>query len=215
MISNKVVIIDYESSNLFSVQQACKFVGLDAVISRKKEDILNAKGIILPGVGAFADAMDNLVRLDLIAPIKEVIQANTPFMGICLGMQLLFTESEEFGSTKGLAVIDGLIKKFPNNALKNHQVKIPQISWNKILKPETKQWIDTPFNDLESGELMYFVHSYYAEPQNKNDIFSETNYANITYCSSIQKQNVFATQFHPEKSASKGLSIYKNWAKNF
>jgi glutamine amidotransferase len=211
--SDKVVIIDYELSNLFSVQQACRFVGLDAVISRDKREILGARGVILPGVGAFGDAMENLERLDLIAPIKDVIAAGTPFMGICLGMQLLFTESEEFGAHKGLDIIQGSIRRFPKQEPGGSRIRVPQISWNRVQKPGNRSWEQTPFSDLDQGEFMYFVHSFYALPQHREDVLSETGYHTITYCSGVQKQNVFATQFHPEKSAEKGLTIYKNWAK--
>jgi imidazole glycerol-phosphate synthase subunit HisH len=214
-LSKKVVIVDYESSNLFSVQQACKHVGLEAVIGTGKQDILQADAVILPGVGAFGDAMDNLKRLDFIEPIKEVIQAGIPFMGVCLGMQLLFSESEEFGSRKGLNVIEGTIRHFPKSAPHGERARVPQISWNRIKRPDAGRWRDTPFETLTDGEFMYFVHSYYAEPLNKKDVLSETEYQGITYCSSVQNKNVFATQFHPEKSAAKGLSIYKNWAKAF
>jgi len=211
--SKKVIIIDYESSNLFSVQQACRHVGVEAQISRNREDILGADGVILPGVGAFGDAMNNLTRLDLVEPIRDVIRAGVPFMGVCLGMQLLFTESEEFGNNKGLNIIEGRIRRFPTSSSSKERIRIPQISWNRIHEPVPDRWKQTPLSGLAEGEFMYFVHSYYADPDDKAHVLSSTNYDGITYCSSVQKNNVFATQFHPEKSAATGLLIYKNWAK--
>jgi glutamine amidotransferase len=211
--SKKVIIIDYESSNLFSVQQACRHVGVEAQISRNREDILGADGVILPGVGAFGDAMNNLTRLDLVEPIRDVIRAGVPFMGVCLGMQLLFTESEEFGNNKGLNIIEGRIRRFPTSSSSKERIRIPQISWNRIHEPVPDRWKQTPLSGLAEGEFMYFVHSYYADPDDKAHVLSSTNYDGITYCSSVQKTNVFATQFHPEKSAATGLLIYKNWAK--
>ncbi len=211
--SKKVIIIDYESSNLFSVQQACRHVGVEAQISRNREDILGADGVILPGVGAFGDAMNNLTRLDLVEPIRDVIRAGVPFMGVCLGMQLLFTESEEFGNNKGLNIIEGRIRRFPTSSSSKERIRIPQISWNRIHEPVPGRWKQTPLSGLAEGEFMYFVHSYYADPDDKAHVLSSTNYDGITYCSSVQKTNVFATQFHPEKSAATGLLIYKNWAK--
>ena len=189
---HKAVIIDYGMGNLFSVKLACEKVGLEAVISNKPEDILVAAALILPGVGAFGDAMANLKKLGLIEPIKKCIDSGKPFLGVCLGMQLLMTESEEFGKHKGLDIIKGKVKKFPAGI-----DKVPQVGWNQI---------------VPSGEYMYFVHSFYCVPEDKSIVLSQTNYAGLDYCSSLQKKNVFACQFHHEKSGKTGLTIYKNFA---
>jgi glutamine amidotransferase len=209
--SNKqVVIIDYGLGNLFSVNQACQTVGLNVKISNLKEEIKNADAIILPGVGAFIEAMNNLEKMDLVNTIKESVENGKPFFGICLGMQLIFSKSEEFGSGNGLDLIPGIIKKFPTTF--NEQiVKVPQIAWNKMYSFK-KKWIDTPLFDINENEFMYFVHSYYAEPLFEESILTRTNYNGIEYCSAVMKDNIFATQFHPEKSAEKGIKIYKNWA---
>ena len=206
----KIIIIDYQLGNLFSVKQACDTMGLFTKISSEKQDILNADALILPGVGAFIEAMKNLENLDLINPIKDMVYAGKPIFGICLGQQLLFTESEEFGAGKGLDLIPGLIKKFPlsNNEKK---VKVPQIAWNKVY-PYKQKWINTPLKELKENEFMYFVHSYYVQPANDSCVLTQTDYEGIEYCSSLLINNIFATQFHPEKSSVKGLSIYKNWA---
>ena len=209
----KVTIIDYGLGNLFSVEQACKNVGLETEITSNKNIIANAEALMLPGVGAFGDAMESLHKQDLVQPIKDFVQGGKPFMGVCLGMQLLFSESEEFGSHKGLDIIPGVIAKFPNATPGHPNIKVPQIAWNQIQKPGGKDWLHTPYQDLTDGEYMYFVHSYYAKPENLSDALSLTTYEDIEYCSSVMRDNVFATQFHPEKSAGSGLTIYKNWAK--
>lgn len=206
----KVVIIDYNLGNLFSVKQACDTVGIDSKISSLKEDILNADALILPGVGAFIEAMQNLKQLGLISPIVEIVNSGKPFFGICLGMQLIFSKSEEFGSESGLNLLPGVIKRFPNQ-INDNPVKVPQIAWNTIFHSNS-DWSNTPFLDLKQSEYMYFVHSYYVKPDDSNFVLSYTNYEGLEYCSSIQKNNIFATQFHPEKSSIKGISIYKNWA---
>ncbi|SHH03974.1 imidazole glycerol phosphate synthase subunit HisH [Pedobacter caeni] len=213
MINNnlkKVTIIDYHLGNLFSVKQACDTVGINAIISSKAEDIENADALILPGVGAFIEAMDNLADLNLIETIKKAAAEKKPIFGICLGLQLLFTKSEEFGTGEGLDLVPGTIRKFPAD-LDDRKVKVPQIAWNSIYEFE-KKWSDTPLMDVVNNEFMYFVHSYYVDPSNDMDILTKTNYDGIEYCSAISKDNIFATQFHPEKSTLKGLSIYKNWA---
>ena len=208
----RVAVIDYGMGNLFSVQQACNVAGMRSVLTSDKRSILNADGVILPGVGAFGRAMEYLNMLDLVDTITTFIQSGKPFMGICLGMQLLFSESEEFGSTKGLNVIRGKVRKFPLENRMGDKVKVPQIGWNQIYKTN-KKTPQSPLKDVMDGEFMYFVHSFYTEPDDQSCILTETNYTDVTYCSSILQENVFATQFHPEKSAQEGIKIYLNWAK--
>lgn len=205
----KVVIIDYQLGNLFSVKQACDTVGMNIIVSSLKSDVLAADALILPGVGAFKEAMNNLEKLDLIDAIKIKVNSGTPLLGICLGLQLLFTKSEEFGSGNGLNLIPGIIKRFPNS-IDQRKIKVPHISWNQIYKSKCN-WENTPLRDLKDNEFMYFIHSYYVKPDGKNCILTNTNYDEIEFCSSVIKENIFATQFHPEKSADKGISIYKNW----
>ena len=209
-LKKKVVIIDYQLGNLFSVKQACDTVGMNAEISSIKEDLLLADALILPGVGAFIEAISNLNKLGLIEIIKSKVLSGTPLFGICLGQQLLFTESEEFGAGNGLDLIPGIIKRFPEN-FENRKIKVPHIAWNTILK-SNQSWENSPLNSLEENEFMYFIHSYYVNPSDLSCILTYTNYDGIEFCSSIQHNNIFATQFHPEKSAEKGILIYKNWA---
>lgn len=206
MIDTKVVIIDYHMSNLYSVKNACERAGVDAVITSDKKKIIDADAVILPGVGAFSDAMNNLKELDLISPIKDFVNSGRPFMGICLGMQLLFSESEEFGQTEGLALIPGRVVRF--DADKN--IKVPHVGWFPINKSRSGRngWGMSPLRGVRENEYMYFVHSFYAVPENDEDILSVTSYGGDEFCSSVLKDNIFATQFHPEKSAEEGMKIY-------
>ena len=211
----KVSVVDYGMGNLFSVAQACAKVGLLCEITSNKDEIKKSDALILPGVGAFGDAMDNLRALDLVSTIKDFIQEGKPFMGVCLGMQLLMSQSEEFGAHRGLDVIEGPVVRFSNKEGK--KIKVPHVGWNRIFIPgahKTDYWKETPVREIADGEFMYFVHSYYAVPENEDVILSVTTYEGVDYCSSILYKNVFASQFHPERSGDEGLKIYENWYEN-
>lgn len=214
--NNKVAVIDYEMGNLFSVKRACEQMDLIPFLTSDASVIMESDAVILPGVGAFGDAMDNLKRLDLIAPIKEFIATGRPFMGICLGLQLLMSESEEFGHYKGLDIIQGTVVKFLTiGATEGRLVKVPQVGWNKIYRPphvDEGSWQSSLFQGIMDNEYMYFAHSFYARPEDPRMTFSYTNYEGTEYSSSIHMNNVFACQFHPEKSGSAGIKIYKNFA---
>lgn len=213
MNEKKVVIVDYGHGNLYSINQACVYVGYSPIISSRAEDILSADSLILPGVGAFKVAMDELEEQGLIEPIKEFVKKGNHLMGVCLGMQLLFEESEEFGLHKGLGFIGGKIVRFPKifNDLK---VRVPHVGWNKLfLDDYFDKWEGSPLQGVMDEDFMYFIHSYYAQPTDKNNILSLTNYRDLNFCSSVRKDNIFGFQFHPEKSSEKGLSIYKNFLK--
>lgn len=210
----RVAIIDYEMGNLFSVKRACEYAGLEAEVTADASVVMGSDAAILPGVGAFGDAMDNLERLDLTLPIKEFIMRGKPFMGICLGMQMLMSESEEFGRHDGLDVIKGQVVKIRASDTAR-MIKIPQVGWNRIFRPTSSResiWYDSPLDSINNEEYMYFVHSYYVIPSDDGVILSVTDYEGTVYCSGILWKNVFACQFHPEKSGVKGLAIYKNWA---
>jgi len=208
----KVAIIDYQLGNLFSVKQACEYLGYNAIITSDKKELLSSDFAILPGVGAFGDAMENLGKLDLIAPMRDFIASGNPFMGVCLGLQLLFTESEEFGKYKGLNFIEGVVKRFPPKSINRDEVlKVPQIDWNQIYESGSVAWEGTPLRTCKNGDYMYFVHSFFVEPSSKELVLSKTQYGGLTYCSSIFQNNVFACQFHPEKSGRYGVEIYRNW----
>ena len=207
----KIAIIDYQLGNLFSVRQACHYLGENAIITTDKNELLNADYAILPGVGAFGDAMNNLSKFDLIAPIKDFIASGKPFMGVCLGLQLLFTESEEFGTSRGLNLIEGVVKKFSSSQTDGNVLKVPQIEWNQVYETPNNAWHDSPLKACQSGDYMYFVHSYYVQPEAEKYELSTTQYGGYTYCSSVIKNNIFACQFHPEKSGLHGIEIYESW----
>ena len=196
-------IVDYEMGNLFSIIQACKTVGLEVEVINRAEQIRKCDGIILPGVGSFKKAMENIHKLGLY---KDIIKhsRNKPLMGICLGFQLLFDSSEEFGKTKGLGIISGKILKFNNSKIH----RVPHMGWNVLsyIKPG-----ENPLINVKSKEI-YFVHSYYAVCNKEEAILSKTEYYDFEFISSINQKHVFGTQFHPEKSGETGLKIYKNWA---
>jgi len=200
------MIIDYQLSNLFSVQHVFDYLGVAAEISSDPQKIATASALVLPGVGAFADAMDNLKKLKLVAPLKKAVRAGKPLMGVCLGLQLLFEESDEFGLHQGLGLVKGKVRRFPQPPV----TKIPHMGWNQLF-PHQQSWQNTPFSHLSEKDFLYFVHSYYVLPQDPAAILSYTNYSDFKFCSAILQKNIFATQFHPEKSATKGVLIYKNW----
>jgi glutamine amidotransferase len=213
--NNKIAVVDYEMGNLFSVQRACEHVGLRPVVTSNAATIMKSDALILPGVGAFGDAMDNLSRLDMIAPIKDFIAGGKPFMGICLGLQLLMTESEEFGRHKGLDIIKGTVLKFQTAGQGQRTIKVPQVGWNRIYHSGVSgdtAWESSPLKGIADNEFMYFVHSFYTVPDDARVVLSRTNYEGTEYSSSILKDNVFACQFHPEKSSSEGIKVYHNFA---
>jgi imidazole glycerol-phosphate synthase subunit HisH len=204
-----VAIIDYGMGNLYSVQRACEHLGVEAAITGSADVLLSAEAAILPGVGAFGDAMGNLKERGLAGPIKEFIASGRPFMGICLGLQLLMSESEEFGVHEGLNIFAGKVVKFPAGP----GIKVPQVGWNKIKRaPAGAGWEASLLRGVREEEFMYFVHSFYVVPAGGEAVLSVSSYEGVNYCSSLQRGNVFACQFHPEKSAGRGLKIYQNFA---
>jgi imidazole glycerol-phosphate synthase subunit HisH len=212
-LSVDVAIIDYKMSNLHSVQAACNKVGLSSIITSKENEILSAKIAILPGVGAFGEAINQIKLLKLDEAIYKFIDTGKQFVGICLGFQLLFEKSEEFGNHSGLGIIQGEIKKFKPQQIDSTKYPVPQIGWNKIIKNDL-YWEDTLLQDNDSDDFMYFIHSYYVLPFNKDIILSTTNYGDYEYCSSMNYKNIFASQFHPEKSGMTGLKVYTNLKNN-
>ena len=198
-----IAIIDYGAGNLQSVKKAFDFIGAESVITNDPKVILSADKILLPGVGSFGDAMDSMRKNGLVETVKECALSGKPFLGICLGLQLLFEESEESPGVKGLGIFKGKIKKFSSDM----GLKIPHIGWNSL---ETKQK-NTLFKDIPENSYVYFVHSYYLHAEDENDIATVTNYG-IDFHSAVGKNNIFATQFHPEKSGDVGLQILRNFA---
>lgn len=211
MKNHKIAIIDYGMGNLYSIASACRKVGLKPLISRDKKLIMECSAVILPGVGAYNEAMKRLNNWDLIDTINEFVISGKKLFGICLGMQLLFSSSSEFGDTLGLNIIKGKVKKI--DALTNNpSLKIPYIGWNKIYQKDI-EWDNTYFNGIDQDCRMYFVHSYYVEPDQKQNILAQSYFNTNTFCSAIIYGNIFAVQFHPEKSGDLGLRIYSNFKK--
>jgi len=198
-----LIIIDYGMGNLRSVQKGFERVGCRPVISRDPSQIGQADGIVLPGVGAFRDGMQHLAEYGLIEPIKSHIAKGLPFLGICLGLQMLFEESEEFGCEKGLGVFKGRVVRFPRDM----ELKVPHMGWNQL------QIIRRPpiLQDVPPSSFVYFVHSYYVVPEDKAIVAVTSSYG-VEFCSMIWQDNIFATQFHPEKSQELGLGILKRFA---
>jgi glutamine amidotransferase len=204
----KIAVIDYGIGNVRSILGAFENQGADVFLTNNKDEILKSDGLVLPGVGAFSHGMENLISYGLVDVIKEYAALNKPLMGICLGMQLLFEESEEFGKTEGLGLILGKVVKLPT---KDHQnEKLPHVSWNE-LNSNKAPWENTILADTEEGSDMYFVHSFVAQPRDSYNILSLTEYSNYHFCSSVKKGNIYGCQFHPEKSGPNGLNIIDNF----
>lgn len=200
-----IAIVDYGMGNLRSVQKAFENVGYEARLTDVPDEIVRAKGVVLPGVGAFDDAMRNLRERGLLNTIYEVIEKGTPYLGICLGLQLLFKESEEtFGASgevsRGLGLIEGRVRRLPG------PLKVPQIGWNTVNFVREEPL----FRSIESGSYFYFVHSYFVDPSDGEVVVATTDYS-TRFVSAVRKGNIFATQFHPEKSGRVGLRILRNF----
>jgi glutamine amidotransferase len=210
-MSGDVAVVDYGVGNLYSIGRALAHVGVSGFVTSDPHDIARAPAVLLPGVGAFGKAMENLRRLDLVEPLKEAAASGRPFMGICLGMQLLMEESEEFGRHPGLALIPGNVGKMNCGP----DARIPHIGWNRIARPGSPDdpWADTPLDGLPDGTFMYFVHSYHARPARRAHVLAETTYHGQTFCSALRAGNVVGMQFHPERSAAEGLRIYAHFAR--
>ncbi len=197
-----IAIIDYDMGNLRSVKKAFEKIGCEAVVTRDRNVIMDASHVVLPGVGAFKDCMKNLHDFGLVEPILKSIVKGKPFLGICLGLQLLFEEGAEFGVHRGLGVIKGKVVRFPQDKL-----KVPHMGWNDVRVEK-----DAPLlKGLPTGTYFYFVHSYYAAPEDKGVVLTTTEYG-LNFCSGILMDNVMACQFHPEKSQSAGLKVLKNFS---
>ena len=200
-----IAIIDYGMGNLRSVPKALEAVGADAVVSSQPQTILDADSVVLPGVGAFRDCMDNLDRLGLIQVVHKSIQSGKPFLGICLGLQLLFEESIEFGTVQGLGILPGKVMRFHFD---DPSLKVPHMGWNTL----TLKKPSPLFDSMDEHPYYYFVHSYYVVPDNQDMVVTTTDYG-IPFVSGIQHENIHAFQFHPEKSQKQGLTMLEKFAR--
>ena len=197
-----IAIVDYGAGNLRSVVNAVAQLGYQAKVTQNPSDVLNARAVILPGVGAATDTIASLRTLGLDSPVRQFIAERRPFLGICIGLQILFTGTEEGGWHECLGIIPGRVRRLPPG------LKIPHMGWNQV-----KQKGSHPvFNGIPDGANFYFVHSYYVEPDDSSIVAGETEYG-ITICSAITKDNLVATQFHPERSSNVGLKFYDNFIK--
>ncbi len=197
-----IAIIDYDAGNIKSVEKAIQYLGEDAVITRDRDLILNSDKVILPGVGSFGDAMAKIWEYDLVNTIYDVVDKKTPFLGICLGLQLLFKTSEESEGVTGLGLLDGRIIRIPDAP----GLKIPHMGWNSLnIKPGA-----TLFQGIEDQSYVYFVHSYYLQAEHEEDVAATTVYSTKIHAS-VEHENIYACQFHPEKSSRVGLQILKNF----
>ena len=206
----KIAIIDYKMSNIFSIKNALDTVGLQSQVTFDRKTILEADGLVLPGVGSFPDAMKHLEELGLIDVISDFITNGKPFLGICLGFQLLFEKSEEFEEIKGLGIIEGGVEKFSSK----FSLPVPHVGWNTIIKQKPPKQNETESLSkfmLGDNDYYYFVHSYYVKPKNIEDIYTVTRYGQHEFCSSIKLDNVFGCQFHPEKSGLNGLNFLQKF----
>ncbi|MFX1572601.1 MAG: imidazole glycerol phosphate synthase subunit HisH [Promethearchaeota archaeon] len=203
-MSFNIAIIDYEMGNLKSIYKCLRYLGVTSSITSEAKIILDSNGVILPGVGGFGDAMKHLKEKDLIETIYQCVNEGKPLFGICLGLQLLYSKSNEMGNFNGLNIIKGNIVSF--DITKVH--KIPQIGWNSVDFQDYDHFL---VQGIPNNSYFYFVHSFYGIPDNKENILGLTQYGEIKFCSIISKENIFATQFHPEKSSKYGIKMYQNF----
>jgi glutamine amidotransferase len=202
--SPTVVVVDYGMGNLRSAQKGLEKAGVKAVITSDPAAVQSADAVVLPGVGAFQDCMANLAEAGLVAPVMGAIEQGKPFLGICLGMQLLMTISEEFGVHRGLDIIPGRVVRFDPDT----RLKVPHMGWNRVHYSGDSRL----FEGIEDGSFFYFVHSYYVVPEDGSVVCGWTDYGE-RFCSAIARDNLFATQFHPEKSHNHGLKVLQNFAR--
>ena len=203
----QVTIIDYGIGNLLSVTRAFEYWGAKVILADDAAKIVNADRLVLPGVGAFADGMAGLEAKNLIEPIHAFVKTGKPFLGICLGMQMMLEQSEEFGSNKGLGLIKGIVRAIPKTDNNDVPHKVPHIGWNYLCESQTGRWEKTILKECTKEDAVYFVHSFTAEPRDINNRLADSFYNGRQISAAIQKDNMYGCQFHPEKSGLVGLKI--------
>ncbi len=211
MKAHRVAILDYDLGNVRSIKNALKKIGADAILSRDHELVKKTDCLIIPGVGAFSHAMAKLINYDLIDLIYEYAASGRPVLGICLGMQMLMDESDEFGQSKGLGLVKGVVRRLPLTV--TEQYRIPHVEWNHIYPPAKKGWSKTIFSSLNDTSEFYFVHSYVVLPEYEENVLSLTEYGGCEFVSSVKNGNIYGCQFHPEKSGLMGLLVLKEFVR--
>ena len=210
MLSKKITIIDYGCGNILNLARAIKFIGYEVEITHYKNKIINSSHVVLPGVGAFGNAMKQIEKYNLHSTILEYAKSNKPLLGLCLGMQILLTVSYEFGVHKGLGLIEGKVIKISNE--KNKEIKIPHIGWNEIYPNNNKkEWKNKILKNSLIGKSFYFVHSFICLTKDSDSTIAVCNYSDISITAVVATGNVFGCQFHPEKSSDNGLAVLKNF----
>ena len=211
-----VAVVDMGLGNLFSIGQACRYVGLRSLVTAERERILGAEAVILPGVGAFGTAMQRLRELDLVSPLRDKALSGAPFLGICLGFQLMMEQSLEFGRHRGLGLWPGRVLPLPRRSQKGARLKVPRVGWSPIHPPDgpgSPAWGEGLLAGLAPREYMYFVHSYYVEPGGGLRAQALTEYGGHRYCAFLAQGRLMGCQFHPERSGPAGLRLYRNLAR--
>jgi len=210
----KVTVIDYGLCNILSVKRAFEYCGADVCITDSPKDVLNASYLVMPGVGAFADGMKGLGDRNLVEPILEYCSGERPFLGICLGMQMMLDKSEEFGLHKGLGLIKGKVLRIPDTDTDGVYQKVPHIGWNELKCPKDENgdwWGKTILHSINEGDMVYFVHSYTAWPEDKANRIADVYYGGRRISAVIGKNYIYGSQFHPEKSGEVGLTVIRNF----
>lgn len=208
----KVTLVDYGIGNVFSVRRAFEVCGADVHLTADPVTIRNAERLILPGVGAFADGMRELESRGLVEPIREFVRFGRPFAGICLGMQMMFDESEEFGTHAGLGLIPGNVCRIPHRSLEGQPMKVPHVAWNELLLPKGKEnWSLSPLHKILERESVYLVHSFAAYPKKSEHLLAEADYGGHRITAAVQSGSMVGFQFHPERSGPTGLKIIRGF----
>ena len=211
-----VAVVNMGLGNLFSIGQACRYVGLRSLVTADKDRILEAEAVILPGVGAFGTAMQRLRALDLVSPLRDKALSGAPFLGICLGFQLMMEQSLEFGRHQGLGLWPGRVLPLPRRSTGGERLKVPRVGWSPIHPPpggKGPAWTEGLLAGVPPGEYMYFVHSYYVEPAGGLRAQALTEYGGHRYCAFLAQDRLMGCQFHPERSGPAGLRLYHNLAR--
>ncbi len=210
----KIAIVDYGSGNIFSIQRAIQYVGYGSIITSDRDTIMSSDRLVLPGVGAFGDAIEKLKEKGLYSVLIDYARSGKPMLGVCLGMQLLMTSSEEFGFHEGLNLVAGRVVRFPAPDIYGIRYKIPHVGWNMITHPNSAPpmaWENTLLSSSKESDYVYFVHSYIVKPDANNVVLAVTNHGGVSFASVIRKDNIAGCQFHPELSGAVGLNIYRRF----